>query len=377
MIPASACTVLAATLSLAAAPPSAFRSADPAKLTGGTGTLYLASYAKNFVAIDEATEKIVAEVPLKNGLPWAMRVSQDATRFYVQAADQEHFETIDVAGRQSIDTFTLGSPDVHVRALAYDVDPQHRYMVVVARTAKKLVDRWEIGDPAFIQYDLNSHQIARSMPWKTDPEPQYYYLTLRFSPDGKLLYVFSDKILILDANTLQQVDAWDMSLPSEPGLGRFDLGSFDETYDDPGFFTAVFTTADPVQHRRQLVLGRIDLAQKHIESFPIGPAPDYPEVSFALGGDRKFGYVLLQDIRRYALWTLDLGARRLQNRVEFDSRPRMALRSSTNGKIIYIFEAGNTIDLYEAAGFKHLRTITLNADMMYNTFHVVPPRRAR
>ena len=87
--------------------------------------------------------------------------------------------------------------------------------------------------------------------------------------------------------------------------------------------------------------------------------------------------MLLQDVRRYAFWTLDLAGRRLQSRVQFESRPRMALRSSSNGKIIYIFEAGNTIDLYEAAGFKHLRTITLDADMMYETFHVVPPRAPR
>jgi hypothetical protein len=52
----------------------------------------------------------------------------------------------------------------------------------------------------------------------------------------------------------------------------------------------------------------------------------------------------------------------------------MAIRSSTNGKLLYIYEAGNTIDLYEAAGFRHLRRITLDGDMMYNTFHVVAPR---
>ena len=171
------------------------------------------------------------------------------------------------------------------------------------------------------------------------------------------------------------MDSWDLSLPTEPGLGRFDLGSMDETNDEPGFFTALFTTSDPVQHRRQLVVGRVDLGQKRIDSFSIGPAPDYPEVSFALGAGRKLGYVLLQDVRRYAFWTLDLAGRRLQSRVEFDSRPRMALRSSSNGKIVYIFEAGNTIDLYEAAGFKYLRTITLDGDMMYDTFHVVPSRR--
>jgi hypothetical protein len=327
------------------------------------------------VALDEATEKVVGEMPLKTGLAWTMRLSHDATRFYVQSADQEHFEVIDLATRQTADTFTLGSPGVHVRVLAFDVDPQNRFMVAVARTATKLVDRFDIGDPTFIQYDLKTHTIARSVRWTADAEPRYYFLHLRFSPDGRALYAFADKIRIFDASSLEEVDSWDFSLPTEPGLGRFDLGSMDETNDEPGFFTALFTTSDPVQHRRQLVVGRVDLGQKRIDSFPIGPAPDYPEVSFALGAGRKFGYVLLQDVRRYAFWTVDLAGRRLQSRVEFDSRPRMALRSSSNGKIIYIFEAGNTIDLYEAAGFKYLRTITLDGDMMYDTFHVVPSRR--
>jgi hypothetical protein len=364
-------------MSLTAAAPPTLDGADPSKLTAGTGTIYLASYAKRLVAIDEATERVVGEVPLKTGLAWTMRLSHDATRFYVQSGDQEHFEVIDIASRQTIGTFTLGSPGVHVRVLAFDVDPQNRFMVAVARTARKLVDRFDIGEPTFIQYDLKAHTIARSVRWTADVEPRYYFLHLRFSPDGRALYAFADTIHIYDAGSLEEVGAWDLSLPAEPGLGRFNLGSMDETNDEPGFFTALFTTSDPVQHRRQLVVGRVDLSQKRIDSFPIGPAPDYPEVSFALGADRKFGYVLLQDVRRYAFWTLDLAGRRLQSRVQFESRPRMALRSSSNGKIIYIFEAGNTIDLYEAAGFKHLRTITLDADMMYETFHVVPPRAPR
>lgn len=372
----SACGLIAATVALVAAAPATVAGPAAPNLTGGTGTIYLASYAKQLVAIDEATEKVVAEVPLKNGLAWSMRASHDATRFYVQSADQEHFEVFDIAARRTIDTFTLGGPNAHVRALAYDVDPQHRFMVVVARTARKLVDRFEIGEPAFIQYDLREHTIVRSIPWSTDPEPRYYWLNLRFSPDGRLLYVFADKIYIYDAASLRQIDSWDLSLPNESGMGRLDLGSMDDTNDEPGFFTALFTTADPVQHRRQLVVGRVDLARKQIDMFPVGPEPDYRELSFALGADRKFGYVLLEDIQRFEFWTLDLAAKRLQNRVPFESRPRMALRSSSNGKIVYIFEAGNTIDLYEAAGFKYLRTIRLNGDMMYNTFHVVAPRPA-
>jgi len=351
-------------------------SAD-APITGGAGAIYLASYARRIAVIDEATEKLTAEIPLQTGLAWAMRLSSDATRFYVQSADQEHFEVVDVASRTTLDTFTLSDGNAHVRALAYNVDPQNRMMVLVARSATKLVDRFEIGPPTFIQYDLREHKIVRTVPWATDPEPQYYYLQLRFSPDGKLLYVFANQIVIYDAATLVKVDAWDFSLPNEPAIGRFDLSSMDETNDEPGFFTALFTVRDPVQKRRILVVGRADLGRKHIDFFPIGPAPEHEEVSFALAADRTHGYVLLQDIGRYELWTLDMERRKLESRVSFAARPRMALRSSSNGRILYLYEAGNTIDLYQADGFKYLRTITLSGDMMYNTFHVVPPRARR
>jgi len=348
--------------------------APPSKLTGGTGAIYLGSYARRIVVIDEATEKLSAEIPLKTGLPWAVRLSRDRSRFYVQSADQEHFEVIDVAGRQTLDTFTLSEGDKHVRALAFDVDPEHRVMVLVSRTFTKLSDRFEIGAPTFIQYDLKEHKIIRTVPWSTDPEPQYYYLNLRFSPDGKLLYVFSNEILIYESTNLKQIDSWNLSLPNEPGLGRFDLGSMDETNDEPGYFTALFSMEDPVAKRRLLVVGRVNLGQKRIEFFPIGPAPERGEVSFALAPDRKHGYVLVEEIRHHELWTIDLAGKRLENQVQFEGRPRMALRSSSNGQIIYIYEAGNTIDLYEAAGFKHLRRITLDADMMYGSFHVVPSR---
>jgi len=354
--------------SIAASPP------PDAKLAAGTGTIYLGSYAKRLAVIDEATEKLAAEIPLKTGLPWAVRLSRDRSRFFVQSADQEHFEVIDVASRQTLDTFTLSEGNKHVRALAFEVDPQNRFMILVARTLTKSTDRFEIGAPAFIEYDLKEHKTVRTVPWAADPEPQYYYLLLRFSPDGKLLYVFSNEIAIYETATLKQIDSWNLSLPNEPGLGSFDLSSLDESNDEPGFFTALFRMEDPVARRRLLVVGRVNLGRKQIEFFPIGPAPERADVSFALAPDRKHGYILLEEIRHHELWTIDMIGKRLENRMTFEGRPRMAIRCSSNGKVIYLYEAGNTIDLYEAAGLKYLRTITLDADMMYGTFYVAPHR---
>ncbi|MEZ5285504.1 MAG: hypothetical protein R2712_12015 [Vicinamibacterales bacterium] len=49
----------------------------------------------------------------------------------------------------------------------------------------------------------------------------------------------------------------------------------------------------------------------------------------------------------------------------------MGLRISSNGKLIYIYVAGATIDVYDAASYKFLRTIQMNADQTTELF-VVP-----
>ena len=51
----------------------------PQRLTAGSGTIYLGSYAKRIAIIDEATEKLTGEIPLKTGLPWSVRISSDRT----------------------------------------------------------------------------------------------------------------------------------------------------------------------------------------------------------------------------------------------------------------------------------------------------------
>src|SRR5207302_8134587 len=92
----------------------------------------------------------------------------------------------------------------------------------------------------------------------------------------------------------------------------------------------------------------------------------------SLAPDRKRAYGLLQEIVHYEFWTFDLEHHKLATKMEFDGRPRMALRTSSNGKVLYIYQAGNTIDLYEASTYKYLRTITLDADMTTELL-VVPP----
>ena len=166
-------------------------------------------------------------------------------------------------------------------------------------------------------------------------------------------------------------------MPNESGLNRFGLDSFDESADEAGYFTGLFTMRDPVANRELLIIGRVNLAAKSIDFFPLGPAPESGNLSFALTPDRKRGYILREEIGQAEVWAVDIAAKRLESKTRFKGRPRMAIRTSSNGQVVYIFEAGNTIDVYDANGFKYLRTITLDSDMKYGTFYVLAPSRPR
>ena len=185
------------------------------------------------------------------------------------------------------------------------------------------------------------------------------------------MYLLGEDVLIYDTEKFTEVDRWELARPLEPGAGRVNFGGLDPFSDEPGFFTGLFTMQDPVQNRRIMGIGRIELAKKKIEFHPVGPARG---LSFTIAPDRKRGYGLFSDIGEYAFWTFDLDTHRVVSRVPFRGRPRMSLRVSSNGKIVYVHSAGNTIELYDAATFARLRAITLDADITMGSFTVLPPK---
>ncbi len=341
-------------------------------LGGGNGTIYVGSYAGNVLILDEATERVVGEIRLKTGIPRSLALSEDRTKFLVLDSTFQRVEIVDIASRTTIDSFTLSEGATRTRIRGMATDPLNRFMVLLTRAATKQVDRWTIGASTLLQYDLAAKKVARTIPWPDGEEREF--ANIRFSPDGKLMYFFSEDVIIYETTNFTQVDKWELSKPIETGAGRIDFGSVDDFNEEPGHFTGIFSMQDPVQKRRLMGVGRVNLAAREVDFFTLGPQE---RVSFTLAPDRKKAYGLLQQIGRYEFWTFDLEKRRLHSRVEFRGRPRMDMRVSTNGKLLYVFEAGNTIDLYEAATYKYLRTITLDADTTTDMYVMPAGARAR
>jgi len=347
--------------------------AQAPRVSGGNGTFYIGGYPNLIWTMDEATEKVTGTIQLKTGIPRRLGLSRDRTRFYIIDATQEKVEIVDVATRTTLDTFTLTEGNRRIRVNSIEPDPTHRYAILLTRSGTKLRDRVEVGPAMLQQYDLKEHKVMRTIPWPDGEERDNANLT--FSPDGKLLYFLGNEILIFETENFTQVDRWDLS-NLEEGLGQVSLsfggfGGLDTTNDEPGFLTTAMTVEDPVQHRRMMGVARINLAKKDLEFYTIGPSGG---INFVLAPDRKHGYGLESGIDRYQFWTFDLDQRRVTSRAEFAGRPRMALKTSSNGRLLYIYQAGATIDVYDASTYKYLRTITLDGDMT-TQFYVVPRTR--
>ena len=317
--------------------------------------------------IDEATEAVVDEIRMTlDGPPSALILSEDGTRFYLRDRTYEQIEVIDVATRRSIDTLTLSEGTTKVRIRSFRPSPDHRYVILLRDAATKLVDRFEIAPRTLVQVDLETHEVMREIPWPDDEER--VSVSMLFSPGGDLLYLFGQEIIVLDTDNFEEVERWQLSQLDEAGLGRFDFGFQYDMNEEPGFFSGIFRVQDPVQNRSLMGIARINLADRDIDFYTLGPAERVG--SFSLAPGRQKAYGLLSQIGHYEFWTFDLAGRRLESRQVFDGRPRMRLSPSTNGQILYIWSAGNTIDLYEAATYRYLRTLTLDGDM--RTIFVVP-----
>ena len=336
------------------------QSAQP--LAGGSGTLYIGAWPNRIFVIDEATEQVSGTITMQvaGTAPGALRLSKDRKRFYVLNTNLEDLEVVDIAGRKSVDRFRLSEGRRRVRLVDLVPDPLDRYVIVMAKISEKREDHFAIAPNALLVYDLASHRVTRTIPWPDGDEQEGVGLV--FSPDGKFLFVLAEDVQVLETTNFTKVDTWELSRPIESGFGRLDLGGNEQDYDEPEVATLFVRVSDAIQQRPLFGIARVNLTARSVDFFTLGPAVGRSRFAFALAPDGSHAYGLLQEIGRYEFWSFDLAGRRVTSRTEFAGRPRMSLHVSSNGKLLYVYGAGNTIDLHEAATYRYLRTITLDGD---------------
>lgn len=339
------------------------RAKQPAAATGGL--LYIGTWPKVLLVIDEARGTIIDKIELQTGTPRSLKLSYDKKKIYVTTMGNG-IEVIDTTIRKVVNSFDLDEGNRITRVSSIAPDPQDKLLYATIRTVIKQVDRFEVEKPKFAVVDLEQKKIVKTFDFPKEYDtPRGFIADYRVSPDGKLLYVFKEDILIFDLKDFKQIDKIELSKPLHPGHYPIRLGASDDPVQEPGVVTSVFNTVDPVVQRPIFGIARLDLSSRSVDYTPIGPATT-AMTGLHLTPDRKTGYTVASfgtgGNRRTEFWVFDIPARKLVNKVEFASRTRFSFALSSDGSQCYIYVAGPTIETYDTTTFKLKNVLTLEGD---------------
>lgn len=359
--------VVAAASGLAGVTPSGLR----AQTSSPAGTFYIGTYDKKILVMDEATMRITDTIPIASGIPIGMQLSYDRKRFYVTEPRFETVEIVDIASRKSTGTFTLSSEGKSVRISGMNVDPTERFAVMVIKVYTKKADRFEIGPPKLVKYDLASRTVTDTIPWPRGEERDFAQIL--FSPNGENLYFFTaEDVLIYDTRTLKQIERWEIARAFfEEGFGRLPANFFPQLNEEPGYNTSLFRVTDPVNRRTLMGIARTNLMARTIDWYMLGPPGPSAPGGITVAPGRKRAYGLVQQVGNWQFWTFDLENKRVLGKIEFKGRPRMSITPSTDGKFIYLHGPGSTVEIRDVNTFEPIRLIEMPADM--TGFVLMPP----
>jgi DNA-binding beta-propeller fold protein YncE len=345
------------------------------------GTLFLGMYPNWVAVFDESKGQIVDRIHLETGLPTSLRLSQDRKKIYATTNDQSGIEVIDIATRKVVNHFVLNAPDRRFRFNGGVPDPQEKVFYTVTTEMIKLSDRAEIGKPKYTVIDLAAQKIVKTVDIPREDENENAAGGggrgggFEISPDGKYLYEFRDKILILDAADFKVVDRIELSKPDSPGMENIGFGGLLDSVREPGQRISLFTSSDPIVHNRIFGIARFDLSTRKYTFTPIGPAPQ-GMAGLQVTPDKKQAFTVVSTgslgNRRCEFWSFDLATNKIGATLEVPCRNRFSFGMSTDGKKLYMYGAGFEIEVYDAATLKHDRTWDLGNDVTMAGMIVLP-----
>jgi hypothetical protein len=346
--------------------------------------MYIGTLDKKLLVIDENKEAVVDTIPL-DGIPRTTALSADEKKLYIFTT-QMLLETVDLETRKVVSSFSLEDSRTKLRISAtapnrvlvggntrysgIAVDPTGRYIYTTMKVAIRDIDEYRIEPPQFVAIDLQEKKIAKTWQFPKGLDQGFGFdATYKVSPDGKLLYVFQDDILIFDLATFKQVDEIALAQPPYPGASPYRLAANEDDLDSPDTVTSVFTSVDNIVHKGTLGLATINLDSRKISYFPIGPL--LPMMGFLVSPDHKRGYSIMPKIgegenRETEWWVWDIPTHTVIRKKTFDSRPTFKFGVGGDGKHLYLYGAGSTLEIFDADTLESQKLIYLNKDTTTN-----------
>ena len=342
--------------------------------------IYVGAWPGRLLVIDEKTATYEGDIVLKTGVVRGTFLTRDHKRMIVTTVKDSGIEVVDLAAKKVLSSFTLNEGNKKVRLRGTAVDPDGKLMYVIARDITKGIDRFTLGPSKFHVVDIAQQKIVKTVdPPKEDVDNLGG--TLRLSPDGKSLYVFGQKVLVFDTTDFKLQETIELQ-KTYSMAETLSLGGDLDPWGDPSIMTSSFVSTDPIVHRATFGIARIDLNKRTYDFHPVGPVGGMPGGGWSITSnlqvtpDRKIGYAISVEgehgNRVTQFLVFDMDKQKLLRRKEFPGRTRFSFAISSTGKDLYIYGAGNTIEIFDADTLELKKTIEVNGDMTSSLAVVVP-----
>lgn len=331
------------------------------------GSLMLGSYPDKMLVVDDTTGKVTQRIQLAEGLPVSLRKSNDEKKIFITTITTSGFIVLDAATKAIVTQFSLNTPTVRYRFNGGVPDPTGRYFYTQLIRFDKEIDRYKVSKPLYAVIDLQQKKLVRSaeVEAQDDAPGGGFRPAFMISPDGKFLYLFKDKVLVVDTATLKVVDRMDLAKPETTGMENVNFGGGVEALSNPNEYVSLFNASDPYIHSKVFGVGRFDLTHRKFDFTPIGPVPNQMS-GLEITPDGKDGYTVATTgtigNKRCEFWHFDMATTKLLDKAEFHCRSRFQLGMSGDGQKLYIYGASYDIEVYDAKTLKYEKTWDLAAD---------------
>lgn len=337
-----------------------------APMAATAAPIVMGTYPDKLFVVEETTGKIAEHIKLDTGLPTSLRLSNDHKRIYVTTITTGGIEVLDTATRKVLNKFSLNTPTTKYRFTGGVPDPTGKYFYTIMMTIDKAVDRYKVSKWQYATIDLAQKKVVKTVDIPDEDNTlNAARANMMISPDGKLLYLFRDKVVILNTSDFKAVDHIDIAKPEGAGLENTSFGGGVELLRNNDEYVSLFTAADPYIHNKIFGIGRFKLASKTFDFTPIGPAP-YQMAGLQVTPDGKDGYTVTTQgttgNKRCEFWHFDIANNKVVDKAEFPCRSRFQLGMSSDGKKLYIYGASYDIEVYDAKTLKWDKTWNLEAD---------------
>ncbi len=307
--------------------------------------MYLGVWPHTVLVMDSAQGKIVDKIDLPTDIVRTLVLSPDEKTLYASTLKDNSIVSIDLATRKVMDKFSLNTSDTNYRIGGFAVDPTGKFIYTFATPVVKKIDHYQIDPPQILEVSLAARKITRIVPYPKDEQPPAGYRnTIRVSPDGKLLYLFRNNVMVFNTSDFKLVKKIELAKPTDPSSDGSFAGLVNDPNEPSGKVIGIFDSSDPYVHRRVFGIAELDLVNMTYDLTPVGPSAE---------GVTEF-------------WVFDMKTKKIINRHQFLGRTRLAFGMTADGSKLMIYNAGFEIELYDAKTLQLLQTINLEGDTTSN-----------